>query len=46
MTDETEQSANDKSDISEEKPTVTSHQLELADAEFSYSVTAGKHEPG
>ncbi len=42
MTDESQQSANDKSDITEETPIVTSHQLELADQTLAYTATVGK----
>ncbi len=42
MTDESPQSANDKSQITEETPIVTSHQLELADQTLAYTATVGK----
>ena len=34
MTDEKQKSENDKPEISEEEPIVTSHRLELADADY------------
>ena len=42
MTNESEQSANDKSEITEETPIVTSHKLELADQTLAYTATVGK----
>ncbi len=42
MTDDSDKSAIEKPDISEEALIVTSHELELAEATLSYSATVGK----
>ena len=42
MTDDSDKSAIEKPDISEEAPIVTSHELELAEATLSYTATVGK----
>ena len=41
MAEQAEANANDRPEISEEAPIVTSHQLDLADATLAYSATVG-----